>query len=152
MNNSKLILASFVIVIMTVFMGFRLWNLERNCSNLDLSRIKLASASYFVDKYGIGTIGFMNAEGSSSNFEKVPYGSAIEYLEKYPDCCRYYPNEYKGQGFSLWEKLTQPYCGFVGVTGHTQYLDQNTVKVAEPTGRVWLIDHRYKIHKDPKDR
>lgn len=89
----------------------------------------------------------------------VSLESAHDFLEKYPDCCHYYPDGIP-TGYTLhpiqisfWERFLEGKCAFVGVILYFEYMVDGVVtKIDSPNYHSLIIDNRYEISEDPKDR
>ncbi|MBD8876180.1 hypothetical protein [Roseibium polysiphoniae] len=123
------------------------------CKELDENKIFLKAIEHYLDTGGAGTVAIPGQDGTYENYPKVHASSAEEYLEKYPDCCRYYPVEVDGKPLSVLSRFLERQCGFVGIDVHIRYLKDGQIKTDFPVfSRVRVIDTSYQIFSYSKDQ
>ncbi len=127
---------------------------EERCTSLDLDRVRWQTVAYTMSRYGGGgNVSIINKSGNYETYPIVPFSGPKEYIEYYPDCCRYYPDTLSGKPLSLTERYLDGKCGFVGISVHTHYSKNDQIITdRQPSGLVWVIDNAYQISDDLRGR
>lgn len=127
------------------YAAFSLWKTESRlyevgveCSKLDPEAIKLTVATLYVSGLPDRKISRENPDGTRSTYPLYPL-SPKEYLAKYPNCCRYYPDEYS------YEKLPRRWrlegiCGSVDVLKPHDYIKDGQIMKGSDGGSTLLVD------------
>ena len=127
--------------------------MNAKCAALEKDKIDWATVSHYLSQYGGGSISMSGPDGGWVTYPKVRYSGPQEYLDFYPDCCRYYPGKINGYPLSWWERYVGGQCGFAAMSVHIRYRkDGQVITNRPPSAHVWLIDNSYTLSRDPKDR
>ncbi|WP_428524763.1 hypothetical protein [Roseibium sp.] len=124
------------------------------CASLDVDRVRWETVTHLLENYGgEGIVSVIGENGNRETYPIVQFSDPEEYLEFYPDCCRYYPGTLSGKPLSLTERYIDGLCGFVGISVHFHYSkNDQTVTSRPPSSMVWVVDNSYKVSEDLKGR
>ncbi|WP_395173519.1 hypothetical protein [Roseibium alexandrii] len=124
--------------------------MDAKCNALNVNKIKIDVLDFYL-KRQTGRVGIIGEEGELRGYPVIKYNDVSEYLDLYPDCCRYYPSDDHYKGLSHSERYQNGWCGFAEVTIHTRYMKNNSINVTSG-GHGWIVDNSYNFHSDPKER
>ncbi|WP_425088224.1 hypothetical protein [Stappia sp.] len=120
--------------------------MNAKCTALEDDRITWEAAAHFVKSHSQGSLGVRGPDGKYTSYPIIGYSGPQEYLDRYPDCCRYYPDRLDGRGLTFGERYLEGKCGFVEITAHHHYMkDGRRITDFPASGTVWIIDNQYRF-------
>lgn len=141
----KVVLGIFLMVTV-LFTGHSWWQTSRRledvavqCAKLDPEKINLAIVKHYVRGLSGSTITPQDFDGNYTNTYRLYPFTVEEYLKKFPDCCRFYPNEYLQQELPRKWRLKGK-CGSVELTSHSYYIKDGQVVFGGSGGMAWTVD------------
>ncbi|AVX03459.1 hypothetical protein MXMO3_00928 [Maritalea myrionectae] len=147
----QLVILVATVLVGVIFVSARGVGFFLQCNAIDVDQVKMNTAEFFVVNSKVASV-----PHEGKRYKGFPYDSAAEYLDDFPDCCRYYPDALiDGAGrhpLTWWERNVEGKCGFVGVIVKTRFADEGQIRFTDGSGRVGIVDHTLKITRDPKER
>lgn len=134
------------LAVAVIYAGYSIWQrinrlreVDIECAKLDPEAIKLAAAKLYVNGLSGGSVTMQDKNGEyTETYPLYPF-TLEEFLEKHPDCCRYYPGELRGQKLpSRWR--LEGKCGSAELSARRYYIKDGQIIERGASGRTWFVD------------
>jgi hypothetical protein len=134
-----------VVVLTAIVAGaYRVVDINGKCDALDEKTIVENAVLRRLAGMRESNVLMADESGQYKDFPLYQFSGPGEYLNYYPDCCKYYPLKIDERRLSTSEIYIEGKCGFVSISDKTHYLANGKMTIL-PTGgaSTWFVDSAY---------